>query len=400
MKIEIDGPYNVVRMEGKINNVKKVLYIFFDIHFDLCQQKICENIRSKNITKYFVEQFDEIEKDKDEDKEIDFFLEIYPSNYETKPVNFDSTAKYIWDIHRMYNLIKNDYKKIRFHYFDIRDYLMLNVYNIRSGMEKLIKAIKYDEFINKNDMFNLYDGYGLISDHLHFIKQKFTQNESLLYERKSNFPTKMQREEFSKLSMNDKISKITDLINKIKLKYDNDNIKQFINIIIDNDIVKYLDEYIEKAKKIRNTIATDINKFDENYEKLFIKNIGKFKIAMYQNDEEIIKRYDEQDIYMNTLLLLKCFCGITDAYFLRRFLDKQYIKHAIVYTGGLHSMYFIKKLSELDFKITHASVYNKNFKNINNDIKNIKDIEDMKELFNPLKKSQCSDITNFPKHFS
>ena len=31
----INGPINVIRLEGKINNIKKVLYIFMDVHVNI-----------------------------------------------------------------------------------------------------------------------------------------------------------------------------------------------------------------------------------------------------------------------------------------------------------------------------------------------------------------------------
>jgi hypothetical protein len=33
--IKINGPLNVVRLEGKINKIKKVIYVFLDIHIDV-----------------------------------------------------------------------------------------------------------------------------------------------------------------------------------------------------------------------------------------------------------------------------------------------------------------------------------------------------------------------------
>ena len=31
---QINGPINVVRLEGKVNEIKKVIYLFMDIHKD------------------------------------------------------------------------------------------------------------------------------------------------------------------------------------------------------------------------------------------------------------------------------------------------------------------------------------------------------------------------------
>ena len=53
----INGPVNVARLEGKVNGVNKVLYMFMDIHYDLHREskcnskldKITDPIKSKNI---------------------------------------------------------------------------------------------------------------------------------------------------------------------------------------------------------------------------------------------------------------------------------------------------------------------------------------------------------------
>ena len=41
--MEINGPTNVVRLEGKVNNIKKVIYVFFDFHIEPNFQTTCDN---------------------------------------------------------------------------------------------------------------------------------------------------------------------------------------------------------------------------------------------------------------------------------------------------------------------------------------------------------------------
>lgn len=38
---KINGPINVVRMEGEINNIHKVIYLFMDDHLDINKQTSC-----------------------------------------------------------------------------------------------------------------------------------------------------------------------------------------------------------------------------------------------------------------------------------------------------------------------------------------------------------------------
>ena len=94
---------------------------------------------------------------------------------------------------------------------------------------------------------------------------------------------------------------------------------------------------------------------------------------------------------------------LMDLYFLRRFLDKDYITNAILYCCAFHTSDIIYILvNEFKFKITHST----------SDINNINKIITSKnkyELILPygyqllIKNKtiiQCSDISLFPKNFS
>jgi hypothetical protein len=96
------------------------------------------------------------------------------------------------------------------------------------------------------------------------------------------------------------------------------------------------------------------------------------------------------------------FVKIMDIYFIRRFLDKDYIQHGVVYTGISHSLTYIYILSNyFGFKITHynyaASV--KNLDELNKKIRTIKYPYDFQQLFYPKVLAQCVDLTTFPKNF-
>ena len=71
----------------------------------------------------------------------------------------------------------------------------------------------------------------------------------------------------------------------------------------------------------------------------------------------------------------------TNAYFLRRFLDKDYIRNVITYCGryhGLNYIYFLIKY--FNFEIT--KIYNPNGLTINNIMDKIKRTYDFKEVYN------------------
>src|SRR5579885_355481 len=56
----INGPVNVIRLEGEVAGIRKVLYVLMDIHLDVSEQSKCANLRSKDVDKFLLEKFDEL----------------------------------------------------------------------------------------------------------------------------------------------------------------------------------------------------------------------------------------------------------------------------------------------------------------------------------------------------
>ena len=73
---QVSGPINVIRLEGTVHGIPKVIYLFADLHMPPAKQTQCSNVYSQNISKYFAENFYELN---DSDIVYDFFLEIDPS---------------------------------------------------------------------------------------------------------------------------------------------------------------------------------------------------------------------------------------------------------------------------------------------------------------------------------
>jgi hypothetical protein len=83
-----------------------------------------------------------------------------------------------------------------------------------------------------------------------------------------------------------------------------------------------------------------MNKIKDNYDN-FEKyiNITKYIFIMYNN----------------ILLMTHLLSLITDLYFLRRFLDKKYIKNCILYTGSFHMVNLIYLLVKyFNYELTHS----------------------------------------------
>lgn len=106
---------------------------------------------------------------------------------------------------------------------------------------------------------------------------------------------------------------------------------------------------------------------------------------------------------LDVALLLVC---ITYLYFLRRFLDKNYIKNGILYTGSAHMCNIVYLLVKyFDFDLSH---YHYSSKKINNKIiksLSVKDsIETLQNYFFKYDENyniiQCINLFNFPENFT
>jgi hypothetical protein len=96
----------------------------------------------------------------------------------------------------------------------------------------------------------------------------------------------------------------------------------------------------------------------------------------------------------------------TDLNFIRRFLDKDYIKNTIIYTGMAHLRDIVYILTKyFNFEITHISSYH-NTRDKIEDLKtdNFEYIYKLRYFFDKVDDNdtyiQCSHLFNFPVNFS
>ena len=162
---QISGPINVVRLEGEVHGIIKVIYLFLDVHVPVMVQTECTNVFSKDINKYLAESFYQLI---DTPKTYDFFMEIRPSDisFSTQEWIKKSKSKYIHQMMKFFSMIfqydkdKNkvsisDYfKNIRLHYLDVRDYLQHHITNIMNesvdiSSRFMCNGIYTADFINR-----------------------------------------------------------------------------------------------------------------------------------------------------------------------------------------------------------------------------------------------------------
>ena len=385
----INGPINVVRLEGTFNNVNKIIYVFFDYHSSLGLQTECESYDSENIVKYLYNLF------KTSKKQIDFFLEIKESLIKKEVPPFKNI--YISEIAKMYNKLKfnNETKKniqnnIRFHYMDIRDHLERYIYNNTDILNNSARNLRNNMDIFSYDFNNIVMSCAQLIYELEIYMNYFKNTD--MTKNKENKENKEAEDKI--IYFLDKITKKyinKDIINKLKKEYF-------------NDVVEKINECIEKLKKLHK-IVLDKEDYVYRYydEKTKLNNTTDFNNSFntYNNYEELDKFVFNCNKLIEEIqkLILYIFLKLTDIFFIRRFLDKDYIMNAITYTGSAHSINYINILvSYFNFKITHFSYSEeKNLEKLNMIAKN--DVSKLNYILHPQHLIQCSDISSFPNDF-
>ena len=421
----INGPVNVIRLEGIIHNVKKIIYLFMDYHIGVNSQTQCENIFSKDVQKYFVDSFYDLNNTKNK---YDFFVELYPSeladeNYKHGISQKDYKDKYIEEVVKLFRKIfvydsdKNKvsankyFQNMRLHYLDIRDYFKHAISN------KVFKMASISHSFMKNDNVDI-EGLEQIIKLLDILRDHMVIIVDILEKSKSNKTNKINKSTIKptikptnrsrpRIIKNAKLNKIdeqtlTYLTNKIRSSYNNSDIKEIMNEMIDESIDNFI-SIIDEIDDIIVTFSTYADDIESQMDKL-IKDHNTSYIFSYGMTPRTMRTMivDITNTIENIIeeKFIEFFARFTDIYFLRRFLDKEYITNAIVYSGALHSSTYVSVLvKKFGFRVTHTS-YSKvtNMTKLTDKIRKLPLME-MQELILPPNFLQCSDMTGFPTKF-
>jgi hypothetical protein len=275
------------------------------------------------------------------------------------------------------------FKNIRLHYIDVRDilyYFLINTFwfaetqidrkhdfvavMIETAMCVALKFIKYVVHTLQTKNFPQVGKKQLITN-------PYEHTEDFLLK-----PKIQQRN----------LEYFVYLLNKLINQYKHDDdVKQLINHYMYSYLLPEWENFTEYLTTFHNGIK---NLTSEDYKHDLLINILKEKIINLRDYAFSINS------------------RIVDLYFLRRFLDKDYITNAITYTGAAHSVAFIYILKKLGFKITHcANCIIKNVNELNEKVSVVKkfpmesSLFDLLDLFVQPGTKQCTDISDFPKDF-
>ena len=370
----INGPVNVIRVEGKIGKVNKVLYLFMDYHNNKNKQTKCDGRNNIDVNEYFINEFSKFQYN---DKKLDVFLEIAPSDITNRTKSADNMI-YIESVN---NIMKNQYvankynsnkfKNIRFHYVDNRDNLEL--------FSDYDRETYYKTISNINKLNMVYDS------HIDLLYKLFTNSKQNYLNMMDSIRNPKKINKINLMNNNKTTEETIDSINYLLYKlvhsYSNTQVKSIIKTIVDNEVIpafKYYQIGIDH-------ILAHIQKY---------KNSDRDRNISFMSS---LNTYVGRLVHISIILSSK----ILDVFLLRRFLDKDYITNGISYTGGLHSINLVMILvKHFNFKITNISNMNEThtIKSLNKFFLTMKNPRDDYDYFSN-NNEQCSNIKDFPSNF-
>ena len=275
MSTQINGPINVVRMEGEIDNVKKCIYIFMDIHYQLDQQLECDDVFAQDVNVYFAEKFLELNES---NKKFDFFMEIYPIDLKNlsyifrTPFDANHRAIYIIQVVKLFRKFFNYdskenkvdtsemFKNVRLHYMDVR-YYFKKITKIITDLENAEEHImKF--YVLENDFFDhltkslitLQNGYQII---LNVLNNPQSNKKKHIIQPGDIEPnsSKDTKPISSEDAQQKDIEYISYILDKMFNKYQNKNVQKIM--------YRQLDIMKHDLRQLINDCSTTINMVDE-----------------------------------------------------------------------------------------------------------------------------------------
>lgn len=417
-EIFVSGPVICFRLEGQIGDIKKVIYLFGDIHIETEYQTTCPSWLGDDFVRYFSKTMKKTNKQ----TKYDFFFEIGKKMWLN---NITKKQRYIEEVHKYFgstlNIVnkeddKEDNKKVdkennkskkinigskeeinlRLHHVDIRELFRNNsvttdifyeIENMYYDIEKKFDATPYvlEQMENKIKIFKEY----LFHETYLFIDHLLNKDDA------------KQLDEL-KIIFGKKYDDLEYLSNKIKSIYKNNNIKTILlekSYLIkqmqnDRDItLDYCDKILLDIKNLVDFWEDRHNK-KAKYDYLSFYGIPtSYRIKMTL---PVIKDFEYISNHYGTL-----YTNIMDLYALRRMLDKNYVTNVIVYTGALHTCnYLLTLVKFFNFKVTHCTSSEYTLDELHKVINKSNDVEYLFDYCMPKNLLQCINMTKFPENFT
>ena len=421
-------------MEGRVFGIDKVIYIFFEYHESCRMETKCDDIFADTITQFLIKEF----RRPDIDLTYDFFLEAFPTRLDprgtwrdiyigelrqmvAKTLSYDPTAD---KVSRSEVL-----PRVRLHYIDIRDYLFENIFYY--GID-LVYGLGRDLYVsvvcngNPNGVApfcdRLTEAVLRFRDQLDEINGLFfvlspqsqpggagTAPAPAPVPTPASRPRRVIRPPGEEIPAPEKLEITLHLIRKIKEQYRHPEVKTVITRMLDDylkeglvSMRRHIDTVVRLLADLKELASVNPSILNEKA-KVDVDIPGFTQQVSYGPDidamTEVVVRVDH---LLSAVKKVSYDTGtvVTDAYFLRRFLDKDYVTNGVSYTGARHSDMYVHMLAKyFDFKVTHASYTRYDLKTLNEKIKGPLGTEFSLSLRPPVRQ-QCSDLSSFPEGFT
>lgn len=411
----VNGPINTIRLEGKVGKINKTIYLFLDVHQPVSLQTECDDIRSRDIDKFLIDNFDR-EYENNKDQIYDLFLELNPLySLRFSPTKQEIKGKYLFGqtnklFEKSINIKSgkvyqsNQLKNVRLHYGDIREYTSRRYDRIMNNIFYITGDIWESGRVFYKDIVELLSGLKIIHAQMTYLYEIIYKNRDDVKPKSKVIFTENQKI-LSKYSEKDYQEIANRLIYKILRSYKNQHVQEKINHVVSHELhhefKKFFDE-IDDTIVFLNDLANKLEPFEnKDINQHLLKQSDNTYFYGLDNINEIICQINTINEKLWNTVIGGVGLYLMDLYLLRRILDKDYVTNAIAYTGAAHSLNYIRILVKyFGFEITHYSyLKDQNIMKAEEKIKQSKMSEELNELFYAPKLKQCSDLNKFPKPF-
>jgi hypothetical protein len=194
----INGPVIIMRLEGNINGINKVFYLFGDDHKNLEEETKCSSYNSEDFIQYFRKTM----KNTDKNINYDFFLEMEKNDIffnESFEKLYEKKFNYLLEIRKFFkykqmNKSKNNNNKeknnLTVYYCDIRDYFDIK-YHYENDIYILIEQLHKSNNVNN---YNINYLKNILSE----MNKSVESTTNILLNNKKNPEIYNQDDEFNK----------------------------------------------------------------------------------------------------------------------------------------------------------------------------------------------------------
>ncbi len=427
----IDGPICLFRIEGSFEGIKKVLYLFGDVHNDAQWQTKCNTYNALPITNAMYITLSRLSEKLPKNKNIDIFGEFHNNiNIESYVDAPAMNNMYIVNFMTMLRTMKNEqttlnkFQNMRFHYVDFRNYMTNILYVIVDQAVHFTQSEYFSiETLNKlkqlltnvAHIMNIHRIIIMRANDIPFIDSIINSLETKQNELKTD-PGDTQYQTISNyIQFLFEHSLHADIFNlmvtikflrKLITKFESVKLKCFL---LDTILLLFLDY----CDGLQTHISNSLELIDALINMNHVVTSTPFSGATddeYIDNTRVMCDGIRGGISVIRNKFVATYALLMDMYFVKRFLDKKYIVDGIIYCGGYHvvrTIYFL--VTHFNFNITHGcagtTLTQTNIKTIHDELKhNIKNIihDGTTILFKFIvgHPRQCIDMTGFPPDFS